>query len=103
MASTKISAMSAATNLTDAVIPIVQGGTNKKAASTLFREPYKVYTATLSQSSTDDPVATVLRSTFDAAMTWARADVGQYTITSENGEFTLNKTVLFISNYDSLV
>lgn len=36
MADTKISAMTAASDLVSADIPIVQGGTNKKAASTLF-------------------------------------------------------------------
>jgi hypothetical protein len=36
MASTKISAMSAATNLTGAVVPIVQEGANKKASESLF-------------------------------------------------------------------
>lgn len=36
MADTKISALTAATDLVGADVPIVQGGTNKKAASTLF-------------------------------------------------------------------
>ena len=36
MASQKISDMTAASDLTGAVIPIVQGGVNKKADSTLF-------------------------------------------------------------------
>jgi len=36
MASTKISAMTAATDLTGAVVPIVQGGVNKKADVNLF-------------------------------------------------------------------
>lgn len=36
MADTKISADPSATDLVDAVIPVVQGGANKKAASTLF-------------------------------------------------------------------
>lgn len=36
MADTKISDMTAASDLTGAVVPIVQGGVNKQAASTLF-------------------------------------------------------------------
>jgi hypothetical protein len=36
MADTKISALPSATDLVDAVIPIVQGGANKKAAASLF-------------------------------------------------------------------
>jgi hypothetical protein len=39
MADTKISALTAATDLTGADIPIVQGGANKKAASSLFLQP----------------------------------------------------------------
>lgn len=36
MADTKISALTVATDLVSADVPIVQGGANKKAASTLF-------------------------------------------------------------------
>lgn len=39
MADTKISADPSATDLVGAVIPIVQGGVNKKASSTLFQTP----------------------------------------------------------------
>jgi hypothetical protein len=99
MASTKISDMTAATNLTDAVIPIVQGGVNKKAASTLFREPYKVYTAILAQTGTGAPTATVLRNTFDGAITFTRVDVGVYTVVSDDSEFTSAvKTIMFANN-----
>jgi len=46
MASTKISAMTAATDLASSVIPIVQGGVNKKAADTLFIKNGAVNTLT---------------------------------------------------------
>lgn len=41
MADTKISALTAATDITSADIPIVQGGTNKRAANTLFADYVK--------------------------------------------------------------
>lgn len=40
--------------------------------------PYKVYTVLLSQSGTDDPVATVLENTLGEEITWIRTDVGTY-------------------------
>lgn len=56
--------------------------------------PYKVYTALLSQSGTDAPVATVLENTLGATITWSYVAVGQYIGTSM-GTFTVNKTVIF--------
>ena len=45
MADTKISALPAATDLTSAVIPIVQGGTNKKADAGLVAQPAAITAA----------------------------------------------------------
>ena len=39
---------------------------------------YLVYTALLSQSGTDDPVATVLQNTLGGTVAWTRAAAGQY-------------------------
>ena len=52
--------------------------------------PYKVYTALLTQSGTDAPIATVLENTI-GDIVWSRADAGIYTGTL-NGAFTLDKT-----------
>lgn len=55
---------------------------------------YKVYTALLTQSGTNAPVATVLENTL-GAITLIRGGVGQYILQS-SGLFTMNKTVLFV-------
>ncbi len=53
----------------------------------------KMYTALLSQSGTDAPVATVLQNTLGGTLVWARTGVGVYTATLA-GAFTENKTFL---------
>lgn len=73
----------------DRSIPDV--GTVKQIA-----RPYKVYTALLSQSGTDDPVATVRENTLSGTPVWTRNDVGQY-IGTLVGEFTTGKTTVSIS------
>lgn len=61
-------------------------------------EPYLVYTATLTQTGTDAPVATVLRNTTGITFTWARSAEGVYTITADSGTpFVVNKTLPSIS------
>ena len=55
---------------------------------------YLVYTALLSQSGTDAPVATVLENTLGGTVVWARSDVGVYTATLADA-FTEAKTVCF--------
>jgi len=54
---------------------------------------YLVYTALLSQSGTDAPVATVLENTLGGTVVWTRNDVGDYTGTLA-GVFTANKTFM---------
>ena len=54
--------------------------------------PYKVYTALLSQTGTDDPVAIVLENTI-GNIVWQRINPGSYTGTLTNA-FTSNKTFL---------
>jgi hypothetical protein len=58
--------------------------------------PYKVYTALLTQSGTDDPVATVLENTLGGEVVWSRGDDGYYEAQS-NDLFTTEKTFCFIS------
>lgn len=41
-------------------------------------KPYKVYTALLTQSGTDAPVATVLENTLGESIVWQREGVGEY-------------------------
>lgn len=54
---------------------------------------YLVYTAWLTQSGTDSPVADVLEKTLVGTVVWTRDDVGIYLGTLA-GAFTLNKTVI---------
>jgi len=54
---------------------------------------YLVYTALLTQSGTNAPVATVLENTLGGTVVWSYNDVGYYTATLANA-FTENKTYL---------
>jgi hypothetical protein len=58
---------------------------------------YKVYTALLSQSGTDAPIATVLENTLGGTVVWSYEDVGDYRGTL-NEVFTENKTHLVFTN-----
>lgn len=65
------------------------------------QEPkYKVYTALLTQSGTDAPVAIVLENTLGGDVSWTRANPGDY-IANTSGLLTLNKTGFFIQPIDS--
>lgn len=56
--------------------------------------PYKVYTALLTQSGTNPPVATVLENTI-GNIWWSYNGVNQFEVKS-NDLFTEDKTILFI-------
>lgn len=64
-------------------------------------KPYKVYTALLTQTGTNAPVATVLENTLGATITWSYVGVGQYYATASSGVFTENKTTGILSNSSS--
>ena len=66
----------------------------KRQISCLY--PYKVYTALLTQSGTDAPVATVLQNTLGGTVVWTRDGIGDYNA-SLTGAFTNDKTWLLIS------
>ncbi len=55
--------------------------------------PYKVYTALLTQTGTDNPVATVLENTLGGDVSIVRDNSGYYLITSDS-LFTIGKTVV---------
>ena len=58
--------------------------------------PYKVYTALLTQSGTNAPVATVLENTLGGEVVWTYDGVGLYLATC-SGCFTENKTMTILS------
>lgn len=61
--------------------------------------PYKVYTAIVNQSGTNEPVVTVLENTIDSTLTLVRSSVGVYRLSGATwpgaGPFTVGKTVAF--------
>jgi len=56
---------------------------------------YQSYTALLTQTGTNAPVATVLNNTTGGTITWTRTGSGAYTATIADAVFTENKTVVF--------
>ena len=56
---------------------------------------YTVYTALVTQTGTDAPVATILKNNTGYTYTWARTAGGTYTITASGNAFTSNKTIVF--------
>jgi len=59
---------------------------------------YNSYTALLTQTSTNAPVATLLSSNLTGTFTWARAGEGFYTLTASAATFTSGKTAVFINS-----
>jgi len=67
----------------------------KNSTSTDLRL-YKVYTALLTQTGTNDPIPTILENTL-GELNFSYLDVGKYEISSLN-LFTNNKTTIFFGN-----
>jgi hypothetical protein len=61
---------------------------------------FKSYTASLTQSGTDAPVATVFQNSLSGAIVWARTGAGVYTGTLASA-FTASKTVAFAASTDA--
>ena len=79
--------------------PTAPAGTNTtQIATTAFVQaaarPYKVYTALLSQTGTNAPVATVLENTLGGTIVWSRLSTGTYVGTLA-GAFAVKKTICF--------
>jgi hypothetical protein len=77
---------------------ICTDSTNGAAVWELYYNPipYKVYTALVTQTGSNDPVATVLENTLGGNLSWVRDTDGEYTGTltgafsDENQFFTIN-------------
>jgi len=71
-------------------------------------KPYKVYTAIITQTGTDAPIATVLENTLGANATWVRNTIGDYgllfdsLVLSENKTFSPNEYQLFNTGNNTL-
>ena len=57
---------------------------------------------TLTQTSSNAPVATVLSSNLTGTFTWARTSAGIYTLTASTATFTSGKTIVFLNNGSDL-
>jgi len=55
-------------------------------------KPYKIYTALLSQTGTNNPTVIVLENTLGESITWTRVGVGLYRGTTTSNIFTIDKT-----------
>ena len=64
---------------------------------------YDTYTALLTQTGSNPPVATVLNNKLAGTMTWARTGGGDYTITSSATPFTQDKTIVFLNGGNNAV
>tara|TARA_A200000159_G_scaffold77563_1_gene71856 strand:- start:255 stop:704 length:450 start_codon:yes stop_codon:yes gene_type:complete len=64
---------------------------------------YDTYTALLTQTGSNPPVATVLNNKLTGTMTWARTGGGAYTITSSATPFTQDKTIVFLNGGNNAV
>lgn len=69
---------------------------------------YKVYTALLSQSGTDAPIATVLENTLGGTVVWSREDIGNYYgtfsgISSETTTITVGTSTSSFQNVPVLI
>lgn len=78
-------------------------GVYKTQGTAVQNVGYKSYVATLTQSATNAPVATIISNTLDGDIVWTYGgDPGVYfgTLT---GAFTENKTFLIIGNYNNII
>jgi hypothetical protein len=66
--------------------------------SSLFNLGYKVYVASLIQTGTSAPVATVLQNTTGGTFTWLYADVGKSQIAVSGITLPANKVAIFMSS-----
>jgi hypothetical protein len=76
----------------ESVLVLDQGSSQPRRIEFTKLRGYKAYSALLTQTGTNAPVATVLENTLQDTLTWTRFGVGQYFITSPARVFVANKT-----------
>ena len=59
---------------------------------------YTAYTALLTQTGVNPPVATILKNDIGATITWTRTAFGEFTATASSAVFTAAKTIVFLNN-----
>ena len=86
------------------VISDYNGATyDTKKVTGLQINPYKVYLANISQTSTSAPVVNFSYSELSGILTFSRINVGEYLITNSVAEFTINKTFFFHNPGDGTI
>ena len=86
------------------VISDYNGATyDTKKVTGLQINPYKVYLANISQTSTSAPVVNFSYSELSGILTFSRINVGEYLITNSVAEFTINKTFVFHNPGDGTI
>lgn len=73
--------------------------TSLQAQVTALASPYKVYTALLTQSSTNAPTAVVLQNTLGVVPTFSYGAVGQYSLNSTNLFPDINKVFIITADW----
>jgi hypothetical protein len=59
---------------------------------------YTVYTALITQTGTDAPVATVLQNTTGGTIVWTRNSTGRYLATISGATYTTDKTAILLTS-----
>ena len=59
---------------------------------------YTVYTALITQTGTDAPVATVLQNTTGGTIVWTRNSTGRYVATISGATYTTDKTTVLVTS-----
>mgnify|MGYP003628645901 CR=1 FL=1 len=59
---------------------------------------YTVYTALITQTGADAPVATVLQNTTGGTIVWTRNSTGRYLATISGATYTANKTAILLTS-----
>jgi len=73
------------------ISPLNVGGNMKAVVDLIPEISYKVYTAILNQSGTNNPTVTILQNSLGGNIVWTRFATGSYKGTLSN-TFTVNKT-----------
>ena len=70
--------------------------------SSLANIGYTVYTAALTQTGSNAPVASVLQNTTGGVFTWSYVNTGKYRVTVSNITLPANKVVIFVNATNDL-
>lgn len=77
-------------------------GQYKIQGTTAQNVGYKVYSAVLTQTSTNAPVATVLQNTLGVDITWAYSGVGEYTASTSSAlGISVTTAQCFVNGYNT--